>query len=133
MSCAATRFELVLPADAAAVGEARAGVVRAAIGFHLDPALVEDVRLCVSETVTNVVRHAYRDEKGTVAIAVLPLEPGILVVVSDRGRGIQASCVPSVGGGLGIPIVERLSDRCSFAHGLDGGTEVRMEFGTRLL
>jgi anti-sigma regulatory factor (Ser/Thr protein kinase) len=131
MNGVATRYELVLAADSTAVREARDGDARAAIGFGLDAALVEDVRLCVSEMVTNVVRHAYDDGEGPVEIVVSPLRPGVLVVVRDRGKGIRASRTSSAVGGFGIPIVERLSDRYAFGPGRDDGTELRMEFGTR--
>jgi anti-sigma regulatory factor (Ser/Thr protein kinase) len=95
---------------------------------------VEDsyaVVLAVSEAVTNVVVHAYRDrdadaEPGHVHVTVT-LEPDqVLVAVSDDGVGLTPR-PDSPGAGLGLPIVAALADRFE-VHERTGGTRVLMSF-----
>jgi anti-sigma regulatory factor (Ser/Thr protein kinase) len=55
----------------------------------LPPALIDDVRLAVTEACTNVVRHAY-EKGGTIDVVVRPRGDALEVVVADDGRGPRA-------------------------------------------
>ena len=59
--------------------------------LDLDRAVVDDMRLAVTEACTNVVRHAYADEEGTIDVIVRPSGELLEVVVTDEGRGLGPS------------------------------------------
>jgi anti-sigma regulatory factor (Ser/Thr protein kinase) len=82
---ATTYLELVLPAVPASVPKARnqAGAAVASLGSRL----ADDVRLCVSEAVTNVVRHAYGKTGGEVEVRIESEDGEVSVRVSVRDTG----------------------------------------------
>ena len=93
---------------------------------------VDDVRLAVSEAVTNAVVHAYRGraEPGTVVVSVT-VDDGewIDVRVVDEGGGM-APRDDSPGSGLGLPLIHRLADGVAHSVPAGGsGTELSMRFG----
>lgn len=127
---AATASWTVAP-DPAEVPEVR----RAAVDFARrngvpDPPLA-DLRLAVSEAVTNAVVHAFAgtEEKGTITVTV-DVEPGqsVEVVVQDDGHGM-ARRDDSPGLGLGLPLIQRLADHVEVRRPRAGiGTELWMRF-----
>ena len=118
-------LELSLPAIPSSVRVARGAVSEAMAPFVSDE-LADDVRLCVSEAVTNAVRHAYGPEvaNGEVGVLVVRLEDELRVVVRDEGHGIDE---PPAGGGFGLQIIARVASRHTL-HGGDSGTTVSMSF-----
>lgn len=92
---------------------------------------LSDVRLAVSEAVTNAVVHAYRalTEQGTVVVdvTVCPRE-WIEIRVTDDGAGMTPRD-DSPGLGLGLPLIRRLADQFDHRRPPDGhGTELWMRF-----
>jgi anti-sigma regulatory factor (Ser/Thr protein kinase) len=76
--------------------------------------LMADVRLLVSELVTNSVRHADMPPPGRVSLEVSVDERKIHVEVQDSGPGFEPHPRregQSKGGGWGLYLVERLADR----------------------
>jgi serine/threonine-protein kinase RsbW len=90
-----------------------------------------DVRLAVSEAVTNAVVHAFRDqsEPGTVNVLVhvTANAPQIEVMVRDDGSGM-APRDDSPGLGLGLPLIRHLTDQFDHHAPAHGGTELVMRF-----
>ena len=91
MTLVATPLELSLPAKSSCVRDAREAVADAAREVGLPKRVVDDIRLCVSEAVSNAVRHAYRVEPGEVHVQFRRLGRGVLVVVRDFGSGSWTS------------------------------------------
>jgi len=93
---------------------------------------VDDMRLAVSEAVTNAVVHGFREraEPGTVAVSVTVNDgEWIEVRVTDDGGGM-APRDDSPGPGLGLPLIHRLADRVDHRIPPGGsGTELLMRFG----
>jgi anti-sigma regulatory factor (Ser/Thr protein kinase) len=118
-------LELSLPAIPSSVRVARGAVSEAITPFVSDE-LADDVRLCVSEAVTNAVRHAYGPEvaDGEVGVLVVRLEDELRVVVRDEGRGIDE---PLAGEGFGLQLIARVANRHTLHRG-DIGTTVSMSF-----
>jgi serine/threonine-protein kinase RsbW len=91
---------------------------------------LHDLKLALTEACTNSVRHAYAGGTGTVEI-VYELYPDRLeVVVVDQGEGFT----PRAGrngddelseGGLGIAIIEALSDELEITQRDEGGSRLR--------
>lgn len=119
----------------AALPEAVGSTRRAASDFLLAQGIpapvVDDVRLAVSEALTNVVVHAYRgsDGPGTITVSVSVHRAAGLaeVTVADDGGGL-APRDDSPGLGLGMPLIEQLAQAVAYAAPAGGGTEVRMRF-----
>jgi serine/threonine-protein kinase RsbW len=88
-----------------------------------------DVRLAVSEAITNAVVHAYRDRKeaGTVTVSVSVDDDYAEVVVRDEGTGMTPRD-DSPGLGLGLPLIRRVSDDFDHREPPEGGSEVWMRF-----
>src|SRR3989442_1132536 len=87
------------PAGAESIPAAR----RAVVGFleQREAGPYGDVALAVSEAVTNVVQHAYREDgRGVFRLAVERSGEEIVIEVSDDGRGMQPR-QRSSGAGLG--------------------------------
>lgn len=81
-------LRLEFPAMPANVAVARVCV--AVFASQLDPAVtdLDDVKLAVSEAVTNAVVHAYPDVRGVVRIVAALDGDNLIVSVEDDGRGI---------------------------------------------
>jgi anti-sigma regulatory factor (Ser/Thr protein kinase) len=113
-------------ADRTAPGAARSAIDE--LNGHIDPALKDDVRLLVSEVVTNSVIHAQPHTPGEVALDVWASEEVVRVAITDRGPGFVATELPpgGEGSGWGLMMVDRLAHRWGVE--LDDGTEVWFEF-----
>ena len=79
------------------------------------PEKLEDVRLVVSELVTNSVRHAGLSPDEQISLAVVIADGSVRGRVCDPGPGFEKPTEPKprtdLSGGWGLPIVERISDR----------------------
>jgi anti-sigma regulatory factor (Ser/Thr protein kinase) len=89
---------------------------RAADGALGDvPARVrDDIRLLVSELVTNSVRHAGLDDGGWVRLRVAASTRYVRVEIVDPGTGFDMPDEPgprAEGGGLGLYLLRKLADR----------------------
>jgi anti-sigma regulatory factor (Ser/Thr protein kinase) len=122
---------LSLPAAPENVAVIRHVLGAFAEALRLPAALVEDMRLAVTEACTNVVRHAYEDpEHGTIDVVIRPTGEHLELVVADHGHGMGPS--PDVAGpGLGLPMIDALADDVHIEPGVTRGTRVVMRFRCR--
>jgi anti-sigma regulatory factor (Ser/Thr protein kinase) len=81
----------------------------------LPPEKLEDVRLVVSELVTNSIRHAGLSPNDQISLTVMVSAGSVRGRVCDPGSGFEVSSEPcprpDLRGGWGLPIVETISDR----------------------
>ena len=112
-------------ADRGAPGAARHALDE--LNGHIDPELKDDIRLLVSEVVTNSVIHAQPEPPGEVILDVWASDEVVRVAVTDRGPGFVAAERPSGGerSGWGLMMVDRLADRWGVE--LEDRTEVWFE------
>jgi serine/threonine-protein kinase RsbW len=88
---------------------------------------VGDVKLAVSEAVSNVVRHAYGRCKPGQVIATAHVDSGLLrIVIADTGAGM-APRSDSPGLGLGLPLMAHLADAINVVRKAPG-TEIHLTF-----
>jgi anti-sigma regulatory factor (Ser/Thr protein kinase) len=108
------------------VPRAREWVIRLAEPF-VDAARIADLRLVISEVVTNAVRHG---GSGDVIVGVMP-KPGYLCVqVTDTGDGFAPrprAFQTEDDGGFGLFLVERLTRRWGLTRE-NSNTRVWFEF-----
>ncbi len=112
-----------------APSQARKSVKEFGRRLNLPERLIEDVLLCVSEAVTNVVMHAYaaEDERGQVHLEAAVRDRTLVVSVQDAGGGFRPH-LDTPGLGLGIPIITTLAQSSEIKTSADGGTEIVMRF-----
>lgn len=118
-------------------GFARSAV--AAFISQLDPAVdqLSDIRVALSEAVTNCIVHAYPDSIGMITVTVRLYEDGkVIIKVRDKGRGIpditQAmEPMYTTGGedrsGLGFLVMETFVDKLRVRSKVGSGTTVTLE------
>ena len=105
----------------------RRAVVEFARAAGADQAQCDAVRLAISEAVTNVVLHAYRDEGGLIEVSATLADGDMWVLVADDGRGLGApSARPGLGQGLAL--IGAVSDSIAVLRRATGGTELRLRF-----
>ena len=123
-------FERSAPAEAASVPLLRREVIDFVAGTDVCVERTEDIRLAVSEALSNAVVHAYRhtDGLGSLEISAERTADAVEVVVRDCGSGM-APRDDSPGLGLGLPVIAHTTDRYEIQCP-DGsrGTEIRMHF-----
>ena len=117
------------PAVAESIPRARVAATQLAIRSGIGGELLDDIRLAVTEAVTNAVRHAYPERTGTHVFHVTAAVVGneLWVLVADDGCGYQT---PSrdPGLGLGLTLIAQSSEEYVITERATGGTEVRMRF-----
>jgi anti-sigma regulatory factor (Ser/Thr protein kinase) len=119
-----TGMSVELEPSATAAGEARAALT--VLDGRLDRDMLDDIRLLVSELVTNSVRHAGA-RRELVGIAVTRSGGTVRVEVSDGGTGFRPRPRDKAHdevGGWGLHLVDRLTDR----WGVDTGRRTRVWF-----
>jgi stage II sporulation protein AB (anti-sigma F factor) len=126
MTRAKQRFEMRVTADASQVGDLRKAVVAFAqeLGFED----TNGIALAVSEAMTNVVVHAYRDAPvGDMRIVACDEPDRLVVVVRDYGAGMLPRA-DSPGLGLGLPLISTMADDLQIEAADGSGTLLRMHF-----
>jgi anti-sigma regulatory factor (Ser/Thr protein kinase) len=119
------RIELELDAGTSAAAEARAAVE--VLAGQADAEAMDDVRLLLSEIVTNAVRHSGTPHGAKIGLVVSVARGSIRVEVTDGGDGFEPSprrAAETDAGGWGLHLVDRIATR----WGVDRGRNVRVWF-----
>jgi anti-sigma regulatory factor (Ser/Thr protein kinase) len=100
-----------LPATADSVGRMRRVVADFARRHGACDRSLESVNLAVSEALTNVVVHAYRDADvpGPILVVAAVRDRALIVTVADEGGGMSPR-TDSPGLGLGLGVITRVAD-----------------------
>ncbi len=122
--------DLRLSASPEAVPAARHGL--APLQDVLTPDRLDDVRLLVSELVTNSLRHGSLGPRDEVELTVDLHDQAVRVVVRDPGSGFALGVRPSDGTvtqGLGLYLLSQLAEAWSIT--VDGDTSIWFVVSTR--
>ncbi|MEA2256882.1 MAG: hypothetical protein QOG35_2927 [Solirubrobacteraceae bacterium] len=122
-------FRESFPVEPASAGRARRAVSDFARRRGAINGTVAAIALAVSEAVTNVIVHAYRNGKdpGDILVEAHDVEGDIRVLVVDEGIGM-APRTDSPGLGLGLAMIGRVTDGMEVRVRPEGGTEICMHF-----
>jgi serine/threonine-protein kinase RsbW len=128
-----TQVRLTFPAKADYLLLARLALAGLARAFPLEPEVLADLKLAVTEACGNAVRHAYANGEGDVMVAFSVGDGRLEMIVEDQGDGLTMSAdddwtMPEhLEGGMGMAIIREIVDELDVAEGPDGrGTLVRM-------
>jgi serine/threonine-protein kinase RsbW len=128
---------LRVPARAEYVALARLALSGLADIIGLQDELLADLKLALTEAVSNSVRHAYADGGGFVSIAYELSGDALAVEVVDDGKGFDPERPPPLEGeeltegGLGIAIIRTIADEFEL-HSRPGVRGSRLRFVKRL-
>jgi anti-sigma regulatory factor (Ser/Thr protein kinase) len=116
------------PAVPEAVPMARRALAAVAAAAGAAEDRLDEIRLAVSEALTNAVVHAYRaGDAGRLHVTAAVASDELWVLIGDDGRGLHARN-DRQGLGLGLSLISGLSDDLSIVTRASGGTEVQMRF-----
>ncbi len=127
--------------DAISQNEAFARMAVSVFSASLDPTLEEisDLRVVISEAVTNAVVHAYKNRGGKIVItATLCDDRRLKLKIQDKGCGIDdlEKCMEPLyttdpsgeRGGMGFPIMQAMSDKFRVKTVPGVGTTLYIDF-----
>jgi serine/threonine-protein kinase RsbW len=116
------------PAVPEAVPIARRALSAVAAAAGASGERLDEIRLAVSEALTNAVVHAYRDgDSGRLHVTAAVASGELWVLIGDDGRGLHA-WNDTRGLGIGLSLISGLSDDFAMVTRASGGTEVQMRF-----
>ena len=130
--------EMKMILDSKSVNEGFARSTVAAFVSQLDPTLdeISDIKMAVSEAVTNCIVHAYPQSVGKIYICVTVLESRrVKISIRDKGCGIidvkqaMEPLFTTLGGeraGLGFAVMESFTDKITVRSKPEKGTVVTM-------
>jgi anti-sigma regulatory factor (Ser/Thr protein kinase) len=119
-------IEVAIPLDVRAPGAARTVVV-SCLADHVTSSVLDDALLLVSELVTNSVRHSGAPEGDHVVVRVHLWRDMCRLEVEDHGRDGVIAPRPldrAAGSGMGLNLVQMLSQRWGVIRPPDGPTRV---------
>jgi anti-sigma regulatory factor (Ser/Thr protein kinase) len=119
-------LEVVIAADVGAPCAARQVVARY-LGDRVSPSVFDNAQLLISELVTNSVRHSGAGAGEPLTIRVGLAQAWCRVEVEDPGHdGVIAARPPDPvqGSGMGLNLVQMLSERWGLERAREGGTRV---------
>lgn len=91
---------------------------------------LHDLHLLTTELVTNAVRHAHVDEDATFDLSVVATRAAVRVAITDPGGETAPEMQelnPEVPGGMGLFLVDQISDRWGVEDAGAGATRVWFE------
>jgi stage II sporulation protein AB (anti-sigma F factor) len=128
-------LKLEFPSLPQNVGLARLTVSTFASQLEFTLAEIEEIRVAISEAVSNCVIHAYPQKTGTISLE-LQIEQGTLMIsVKDSGKGIEDVELAKQATfstdpermGLGLVFMESFMDEMEIKSRLEQGTTVVMK------
>ena len=121
-------MQLTLAAVPAELGHVRQVVRAIGATLELDKQRTNDMVLVVDEACANVVAHAYRPDNPDRIMHVRAHTQAdeVVFVVSDNGSPIVEGKSP--GAGLGLKLIERISDHLDIEGPGEDGTRLTIHF-----
>jgi serine/threonine-protein kinase RsbW len=122
----ANTVSLTIPAKAEYLVFCRLILTGLAQAKNMDAETLADMKLAVTEACSNSIRHAYGDAAGEVSVRFTLEDEHIAIEVEDQGDGFeppetfQSFASDASEAGMGLAIIEALTDELTFAPGADG-------------
>lgn len=115
------------PQNVSLVREMLSGV---AASTGLQRGALDDIRTAVTEACNNVVLHAYEGREGPLEVDLYARPGALEILVRDRGCGLPSGSggLSEPATGLGIPMIQALTERVELREAPGAGAEVLMRF-----
>jgi len=134
MEQAKNYMHLELLAKAENVSLARLAVASFAAQLDFTLAEIEEIKVVISETVSNAVIHGYQNEIGLVGIEVKIYFDKMEIIITDQGQGINdidlarqpAYTTDPERMGLGLSFVDSFMDELKIISAPQQGTKIIM-------
>lgn len=128
------RLRMEFPSLAPNVGLARVALASFAAQLEFNLGELEEIRVAVSEAVSNAVIHAYPNEPGLVVVTAAINGEYLEIEVIDQGKGIDdvdlartpAYSTAPERMGLGLVFMESFMDQLSVESQVQKGTRIVM-------
>ena len=128
--------ELSVTADLDNLKKVRSFISKAGKSLGANDDSVGDMCLVVDEAVTNVILHGYDGREGTVEIVVEREDDALVITIRDQARAfnpgeveaphLEESLIERDYGGMGVFLINKLTDEASFRQLRGGGNELRL-------
>lgn len=102
----------------------------------VDLPTISRVQLAVDEACTNIIKHAYSEQKGVITLTCELVDDDLIITIRDRGKPFDPSSIPLPDleadlngrrvGGLGIYFMRKLMDEVSYNFDPERGNELTM-------
>ena len=133
------RVKIEFESVPAVLGFARVAAASLASGLNVGIDRLDDIKLAVSEAVSNCIVHAYPDAPGPVVMEMRLGDSQFEVAVEDHGVGSEnldaarapGSTTDPLRMGMGFTLMEALSDELEVASHVGAGTRVTLRFSAR--
>ena len=123
----------ILPTRLEAIDDARRWAGGHARRARLDPIVIEEIEVAMTEALSNVIVHSYDGRPGEQVLLSLDIDDERLALgIRDRGRPFDPAqyTPPDLDepgeGGYGLHLIEQLVDEVTRRPLEDGGTLVRL-------
>jgi serine/threonine-protein kinase RsbW len=133
MQASESVVRLTFPAKSDYLLLARLALAGIARSHPVDPEVLADLKLAVTEACGNAVRHAYAGAEGPVTVRFVTSGDRLEMIVEDEGTGLDEASIRAWNaegrpeGGMGMAIIRAIVDELDVRDGTDGrGTVVRM-------
>ena len=128
-------IKMEFPSLPSNVGLARVAVASFASQLDFNLSELEEIRVAISEAVSNCVIHAYPDEIGAIELTASINEDALEILVNDFGKGIEdidLARTPAYSSnpermGLGLVFMESFMDYMEITSKIDQGTKISMK------
>ncbi|AGB40561.1 anti-sigma F factor [Halobacteroides halobius DSM 5150] len=127
------KAELVIDGVSDNIGLARVTVASFASQLDFTISELEELKVAISEAVSNSIIHGYGEEEGQVKIKMRVYGGQLEVIIIDQGSGIedidtalQPSYTTEGRMGLGLTFIDSFMDQFEIESEVDQGTQLRM-------
>lgn len=126
------KMNLYSVSENVAIARVTAAAFAAQVEFTVNE--IEDIKVAISEAVSNAIIHGYRSSMGTIEFVMTLYEDWVEFIITDFGQGIEDIALarqPSFSTdpermGLGFVFMESFMDELHVESAVNQGTTVRM-------
>ena len=132
----ANRFELEVDGELESLPVISDFVTESTKQLDIDQSTIFNIHLAVDEACTNVIKHAYSGQKGTITVVLELVDDDLIITIRDYGKPFEPSAVSQPDleadwdkrevGGLGIYFMRKLMDDVTYTFNAKKGNELTL-------
>jgi anti-sigma regulatory factor (Ser/Thr protein kinase) len=102
----------------------------------VDSGDIYDLLLVVTEMVTNIIHHGYRDQPGPIEIEIRPQGDAVIIILRDQAPAFDPTQVPTPNlnvplekrprGGMGVHLTREFTDQMTYRYSPEGGNQLTL-------